>query len=178
MKTVFSEQAMAYRIDAAYETIEEDGQLDLFKWGWEDNTAFHRGPEELKGFVRNRLAYLNTVLYDYTGISLNAVRVQEDATSPTLIPPRSGLRQNCPNPFNVSTEIGYTMADNGHVRLCVYNLYGGRVKTLVDAYQTRGRHTVHWNGADKDGRSVASGVYVYQLKIGRSVWIKKCVLIR
>ncbi len=88
------------------------------------------------------------------------------------------LHQNYPNPFNPETTIEYELAQPGHVRLTIYNLLGQRVQTLVDSWQPAGPYRINWDGGGERGaRSVSSGVYVYELKIGETVLRKKMVLL-
>ena len=83
------------------------------------------------------------------------------------------LSQNYPNPFNPSTRIAYDVAKSGDVRLSVYNLLGQEVSTLVDGYQSAGRHTVIF-----DASHMASGTYFYILRSDGNVITKKMVLLK
>ncbi len=80
--------------------------------------------------------------------------------------PRASLRlmQNRPNPFNPRTTIGFTLPQAAPVRLRVFDLAGRLVATLADRSLPAGSYEVPWNGRDTAGRSVASGVYFYQLE--------------
>jgi|GEM_PF-3228243 len=74
------------------------------------------------------------------------------------------LMQSYPNPFNPSAKIDYALPVRGNVILKIYNLLGVEVRTLVDATQTAGQHTVTWDGKDDFGRDVVSGIYLYRLE--------------
>ncbi len=78
-------------------------------------------------------------------------------------PEAFALEQNAPNPFNPSTTIGFAIPEAGHVRLDVYNVAGQLVTTLRETTMSAGQHAIVWNGTDRAGRVVASGVYVYRL---------------
>ncbi len=91
-----------------------------------------------------------------------------------MIPAASGLKQNYPNPFNPTTEIGYDLAEDGHVKLEVYNVLGQRVAVLVDAYQTAGNKSIRW----KPGASFSSGTYFCRLTAGSIVDTKKMVILK
>jgi hypothetical protein len=88
------------------------------------------------------------------------------------------LSQNLPNPFNPSTTIRFNLPENAVVRLTVYDATGALVRTLVDGRVNAGSHEVTWNGADANGRAVASGVYFYRLADGRSVVTRRMTLLR
>jgi len=80
--------------------------------------------------------------------------------------PRSAgldLRPNRPNPFNPRTELAYSVAAAGPVRLRILDPRGRAVRTLVDGPRAAGAHTVIWDGADDKGRPMPSGVYLVQL---------------
>lgn len=80
---------------------------------------------------------------------------------------RFALEQNCPNPFNPVTEIAFavppTAGDRSPVTLAVYSVDGSLVRTLVRGPMAPGRHVAVWDGRDRFGNSVASGVYFYRL---------------
>ncbi len=88
-------------------------------------------------------------------------------------PVRFSLEQNYPNPFNPASNIKFTIPDQSHVTLVVYDLLGQVVATLVDEDRQAGSYGVRFNGAD-----LASGVYIARLQAGASVAIRKMVLIK
>ena len=94
------------------------------------------------------------------------------------VPATYSLSQNYPNPFNPTTQIRYSLAKAGQVRIDVYNLQGQRVRTLVNAQVSAGVHQVVWDGKDESGRSVASGLYIYRLRAGDVVMQKKMLLLK
>ncbi|UCF06986.1 MAG: T9SS type A sorting domain-containing protein [bacterium] len=105
---------------------------------------------------------------------------------PVLVSPGGGndipavfrLDQNYPNPFNPITEISYDLPVDCHVTLEVYNVFGQRVATLVDAHQAAGTKVVQWEARDESGMAVTSGVYFYKLQAGSFSAIRKMVLLR
>jgi subtilisin family serine protease len=92
---------------------------------------------------------------------------------PDTAPAATALYQNAPNPFNPQTRIPYALAENGHVRIDVFNVRGQRVATLVDEYQTAGHKTVLWNASE-----VASGIYFYRLQAGAVTQTRKLTLMK
>jgi hypothetical protein len=83
-----------------------------------------------------------------------------------------------PNPFNPSTTIGYTLPRGGDTELVVYDIEGRRVRTLVRGFVPAGDHGVVWDGRDDSGNGVASGVYLYRLRVGGLVETRKMVLVK
>ena len=100
------------------------------------------------------------------------------STRETLIPATISLQQNTPNPFNPSTSIAFELPQSSHVKLVVYNLLGQEVRGLVNEIRAAGRHTIRWNGDNTTGRSVASGIYFYQLQVDAFVQTRKMILLR
>jgi len=88
------------------------------------------------------------------------------------------LQQNYPNPFNLATRIEYTIPDLEHVSLRIYNICGKEVKTLIDKYQDPGRYSVEWDGRDREGNKVASGIYLYRLYLQDESDVKKMILLQ
>jgi len=88
------------------------------------------------------------------------------------------LPQNYPNPFNAQTTIKYYLFKGSRVELSIYNVKGQKVKTLVDGFQTIGFQSVTWDGTDKNGAAVASGIYFYRVKTDYSEETKKMVLMK
>ncbi len=102
--------------------------------------------------------------------------------SETQLPITFHLSQNYPNPFNSNTVISYQLSAVGNrrsaVSLKIYNIAGQLVRTLVDGAKQPGRHSVVWNGMDKEGHSVASGIYLCRLRVGNLSQTMKMVLLR
>lgn len=73
---------------------------------------------------------------------------------------------NYPNPFNPSTTIRYSIAEEGHVTLRIYNTLGEEVATLVNEVHSPGVRSAFWNGRTDAGVAVASGIYLYRLAAG------------
>jgi len=88
------------------------------------------------------------------------------------------LRQNYPNPFNPSTTIRYELPKGSNVTLKIYNLLGKEIVELVNEFQPAGLNTSKWDGKDKNGYSVCSGMYLYSLKGENFSQTKKMLLIK
>ena len=67
---------------------------------------------------------------------------------------------NYPNPFKHNTTIVYTLPQQGHVKLVLTNLYGEVVRTLTDANEAMGTHSIV---VDPVEMHMAAGVYIYRL---------------
>jgi hypothetical protein len=83
------------------------------------------------------------------------------------------LYQNYPNPFNPVTTIRYELPQNGQVTIDIFDILGQRVGTLINEYQKADRYEVTMNSA-----GLASGVYIYQLRVNDFITSKKMVLVK
>ena len=84
-----------------------------------------------------------------------------------VLPNMFSLKGNWPNPFNGETIIGFDLAKDGKVYLEVFDSLGRKVAVLNRGDRlSRGSHFSVWDGRDLEGRSVATGAYFYQLRIG------------
>lgn len=88
------------------------------------------------------------------------------------------LSQNYPNPFNSGTTIKYHLPKAGKVSVEVYDISGQEIRVLVDGENTAGEHQVIWDGRDRYGNQVPSGLYLYQLRLGSYCEVKKMLLIK
>ncbi len=77
-----------------------------------------------------------------------------------------------PNPFNPSTNISYSMAQDGFVTIDIYNIRGQKVETLFNGHQDAGTHTLTWNA------QVAGGIYFAVMNTGNKQIVQKMVLLK
>jgi hypothetical protein len=102
--------------------------------------------------------------------------VQEN--DPYLIPTGYELAQNYPNPFNLTTTIEYTLPRHSPVKITIYNVLGQIVHHRDYTSRRAGANTFHWDGRDKRGITVASGVYFYRFEANEFVETRKMVLLK
>jgi len=110
----------------------------------------------------------------YTGSG--APKIASDDVEAASLPETIILEQNYPNPFNPSTQIRYALPQAEHVTLAIFNSIGQEVRRLVHREQPAGFHVATWNGRDKDGNHVPSGVYHYRLQVGDFITTKRMTL--
>ena len=80
---------------------------------------------------------------------------------------------NYPNPFNPTTTIAYEVPSRNRVTLTVFNMLGQEIALLVDEVKPAARFMVLFNAADLN-----SGIYFYQLRVGKDVLTRKMVIMR
>jgi hypothetical protein len=93
-------------------------------------------------------------------------------------PVNARLLGNHPNPFNPSTTIAYELDQRLSVSLSIYDAKGRLVRNLADGAQSAGRHDIAWDGTDRFGRAVASGVYFARLDVNGRSDTKRLVLLK
>ncbi|MGE5398844.1 MAG: T9SS type A sorting domain-containing protein [Ignavibacteriales bacterium] len=121
-------------------------------------------------FYPNGEAFYGTGRGVYRGVDSLYSAVEGKAGS---MPAEYSLAQNYPNPFNPTTTINYSIANPGFVSLKVYDILGHEVSTLVNGMQSKGTHSVKF-----DGSGLASGVYMYRLQAEKFVETKKLLLFK
>ena len=94
------------------------------------------------------------------------------------IPSEFALGQNYPNPFNPITRLDYLLPRRSDVSIRVYNMLGQEIITLLRQEQPYGKYSVSWNGLDKYGKQVASGVYFTELKSRNIRRVTKMLLLK
>ncbi len=104
-------------------------------------------------------------------------------SSSTMLPTQTVPLANFPNPFNPDTYIPYQLHAPAHVRLKIYDVRGALVREIDLGYRTAGQYltstrAAHWDGRDRRGQHVASGVYLYRLQAGPVAQVRKMVVIK
>jgi len=83
------------------------------------------------------------------------------------------LYHNYPNPFNPTTTIRYEIPLDGVVTIDIYDILGQRVRTIINEFQKADRYEIDFNGI-----GLASGVYIYRMKVNDFIESKKMVLLK
>jgi len=100
-----------------------------------------------------------------------------------VLPAKTLMYPNYPNPFNPETWIPYQLAEESDVNIRIYDITGRLVYRVnlgnqnAGFYITKGE-AMHWDGKDNAGEKVASGVYFYTLEAGRFRATRKMILMK
>ena len=95
-----------------------------------------------------------------------------------ILPDKTELLQNFPNPFNPTTNIPLSLSDRSHVQLEVFNLLGQKIATLINQSLDPGYYTINWNGRETSGHLAAAGMYFYMLETDSFRLTKKMTLVK
>ncbi|MAE18485.1 hypothetical protein CMK12_06060, partial [Candidatus Poribacteria bacterium] len=99
------------------------------------------------------------------------------------IPSATRLLPNYPNPFNPETWIPFQLHQSSLVSIQIYDASGLQIRRLelgllpAGLYHTTDR-AVYWNGLNKVGEQVASGIYFYQLEVDGYRQTRKMVILK
>jgi len=86
-----------------------------------------------------------------------------------------------PQPCNPEVWIPYALGDGVEVKISVHNTSGQLIRTLTLGYQPAGIYiskdkAAHWDGKNKAGEQVSSGVYFYTIQAGEFTATRKMVV--
>jgi len=90
-----------------------------------------------------------------------------------MIPDEFGIVSAYPNPFNSQTRVTYNLLEAAKIKVALCDLSGRRILDLESGYRNAGQYT-----AVIDGASLASGVYLVQLKANGDVSRSKITLLK
>jgi beta-N-acetylhexosaminidase len=85
-----------------------------------------------------------------------------------------------PNPFNPSTTIFFHLDQDLRetIEISIYSITGQLVQRNFIKTNGSGDYSVLWNGVDINGRTVATGTYIYSLTIDNTVISGKMTLLK
>lgn len=89
------------------------------------------------------------------------------------LPDKFSFSQNFPNPFNSSTTFRFILDEPANTTLRVFNILGQHIATLVRGQLGNGEYKFSWIP-----NSLPSGIYLYQLQVGRKVVSRKMLYLK
>ena len=95
----------------------------------------------------------------------------------------TALYQNFPNPFNPETWFPYQLSNDANVTFNIYNISGQLVRELNLGMRKKGnysdkRSAAYWDGRDRHGQVVSSGIYIYNFRAGAFRSSRKMVIVK
>ncbi|PJA95331.1 MAG: hypothetical protein CO129_12385 [Ignavibacteriales bacterium CG_4_9_14_3_um_filter_34_10] len=88
---------------------------------------------------------------------------------------------NYPNPFNPSTLISFNVPNglaHQQTEISIVNIQGEIIDIILKDNLPEGNYLIKWNGSNKNGNNVSSGIYFYRIKIGDKQFVGKMNLIK
>ena len=132
-----------------------------------------------------RPEWVNIYLADSSGNSRGngptLITSVDDDPNNTIIPQSEIMISNYPNPFNPNTLIAFTIPydlTNQNTELKIYDVQGALIATLVNQQLAAGNYVVKWEGKNQSNQNVASGIYLYNIKVGEKIKSGKMNLLK
>tara|TARA_Y100000310_G_C20442260_1_gene696671 strand:+ start:107 stop:559 length:453 start_codon:yes stop_codon:yes gene_type:complete len=88
------------------------------------------------------------------------------------------LLENYPNPFNLSTKIKFELRLSGNYKITILNIMGTEVSVLHTGFLNIGHHYLNWNGKNKNGDMMPSGIYLYKIQGDNTQETRKMILLQ
>ena len=146
----------------------------------------------INSFVMRSVTSNNVKFYfEYESISNGSIREPEDGSYNLyvadidtsgyysgMVPDGYELLQNYPNPFNSGTTIEFYSTSQEYAEVVIYDILGRQVRKLFNRNAEEGTNSINWDMRDEGGVTVASGVYIYTLRIDGNILSKKMILVK
>jgi len=124
--------------------------------------------------VQAGVMYIQNTVHNNGPVYVDMLKMHRGWTMATdeegiaLQPKKFSLRNNYPNPFNPTTTIDFSVPVQSEVTFTIYNVLGEEMYRMSNDNLNSGVYRVRWNGKNKNGVQVPSGIYFYQLEAGES----------
>ncbi len=133
--------------------------------------------------VRDGARLVGVMRHAITSDEITRAFAQLRLTPQDLLPTKTLLFANYPNPFNPETWVPYQLAKDTDVSIHIYDSAGRSVRALNLGYKAAGYYldksrAAYWDGRNDAGERMASGVYFYQLVAGQSTSTRKLVILK
>ena len=168
----------------AYETYQ---QFQMFPLCYEDSIATAIALLELKPVMGPQNKIATPMLTEQARVhridDLEKLLLGRNAASGSqsgknLLPSVYRLRSPYPNPFNSVVRFQYELPKAGRTRYVVYDALGREVFRKEMGMIQAGKYIASWEGRNKSGRVVGSGVYFLRFTSDNFQAVKKVVLVK
>lgn len=95
-----------------------------------------------------------------------------------ILPAEIELYPAYPNPFNPSINISFRLHKPGIVNISIIDILGKNIKSIINKELNSGYHKFNWNGENKNGQQVSSGIYFFIVETQNTMFSNKIILIR
>jgi hypothetical protein len=150
---------------------------------WFDTQAIEDGPGELEDYNGNiaigwwklnpRCVYGGGTNYVLDNWKIEIYGELQSGAEEGEKPLEFGINSAYPNPFNSQTLINYSLPEETHITITIYNINGQKLETIIDGEKPPGEHRIRW-----DASAYPSGVYFARLKSGDRTENIKMVLLK
>ena len=147
-------------------------------WKVQDNPFVHFGIGQAPSIDSVVIRWPMGTVQVLTDLVINQYHIIEEsnttqvATQKVLVPEKTTLQQNFPNPFNSYTNITFSLSKSQFINLTVFNINGKLEKILVDDWIEKGLHEFKFYPDN-----LPSGIYYYILASNSSILEKKKLIL-
>jgi hypothetical protein len=129
------------------------------------------------------LTLQNVELYESNALPLKLRKIDGLFGSWAMPAKNDALLQNYPNPFNPETWIPFQLKQESEVIVRIYLSTGELVRELDLGNKSAGMYisqnrAAYWDGKDKFGTPVASGIYFYSIKTKDFSAVRKLTILK
>jgi len=160
----------SWHTDAVYrfEGNNINNNITMAASGFTDPADIYINPEN------NILAVPNFYADSVSFVQLDPPVSVHDDTTPIM----NVKLNNYPNPFNPTTTISFQLSTGSteNTKIGIYNIKGQKIKEF-DVILSGVEGSIIWNGTDRSGKPVSSGIYYYKLNVANSP-VQKMVLLK
>ena len=156
--------------DSNLADVGDEKKLSILKFNESNNSWSLIGGtvNESKNQIATTISQLGKYgLFENLSSNLSASLSQVNC-QPRVFSPRGGG-------YDVKTTVSFNLGKSSNVAVKIYNLSGRLKKVVVEGeYMNAGMNVVDWDGRDKDGNVVPSGLYIVTIE-GDGKYAKKTV---
>ncbi|MBB17585.1 hypothetical protein CMK22_20150, partial [Candidatus Poribacteria bacterium] len=138
---------------------------------------------EIRGNSNSNQVSIPPINYNITTKDISERQIKPSPLVLYQTPTQTILLSNYPNPFNPETWIPFRLAEATTVSFSIHDIHGNIIKHVdlshlnAGVYESKDR-AIHWDGRNKSGEHVVSGVYFYTLHAGNVKTTQKMILMK
>ena len=116
------------------------------------------------------------------------IAYEPTATDEDSVPDKFAAYGNYPNPLYLTnnlrnsgmkeTVISFSIPENGMVKIEIFDIKGRKVNELCNDLKSAGTNEVIWNGKDRSGHYVSTGIYFYRINYNGKSHNRKMLIIK
>jgi hypothetical protein len=113
-----------------------------------------------------------------SGSEIRRIRYGDTTSVPPPVSGRVEFRTPYPSPAAGPVSFDFVLPTAAHVMLSIYDLRGGRMRTIDAGIQPAGLRGLRWDLLDENGRAAPAGVYAARLVAGETHVERRFVIAR
>ena len=133
----------------------------------------------ITGLSANKTYYYRVRAANASGTSGNSNTISQRTTKSAEIAaspmPENSLFAAYPNPFRSEVSIDYSIPEEGHVSIEVFDMQGRLVSVLVNEIRDAGDHQYIWDGTNQNQTRMQPGMYLCKFTSGNQSKVLKLV---